>query len=43
VVGSLGFPVPREAEDQFERAPLKSRQGWESAAKDDLGLSAENP
>lgn len=42
VMGSLGFPVPRDAEDRFEQAPFKSRLGWESAAKDDLGFSAEN-
>ena len=31
-----GVAVPRDADDQFERAPFKSREGWERAGTGDL-------
>ena len=31
-----GVAVPRDADDQFERAPFKSRESWEKAGTDDL-------
>ena len=36
VMGMLGVTVPRDADDQFERAPFKSRENWENAKADDL-------
>lgn len=36
VMGLLGIGVPRDADDQFGRAPFKSREGWEGAKKEDL-------
>lgn len=36
VMGLLGITLPRDADDQFEGAPFKSREGWEGARRDDL-------
>ena len=36
VMGSLGVTVPRDAHDQFGRAPFKSRACWEEAKREDL-------
>ena len=36
VMGLLGVTVPRDADDQFERAPFRSRESWERAKRNDL-------
>jgi gamma-D-glutamyl-L-lysine dipeptidyl-peptidase len=36
VMGLLGVTVPRDADDQFERAPFRSRERWERAKRNDL-------
>ncbi len=36
VMRLLGITVPRDADDQFERAHFKSRESWERARMDDL-------
>ena len=36
VMELLGVTVPRDADDQFERAPFKSRENWENVKADDL-------
>ena len=36
VMGLLGVAVPRDADDQFGRAPFRSRGGAEGARRDDL-------
>ena len=36
VMGLLGVTVPRDADDQFGRAPFSSREGPERARRDDL-------
>lgn len=36
VMQLLGIPVPRDADDQYEAAPYKSRENWESARVGDL-------
>lgn len=36
VMGLLGVAVPRDADDQFGRAPFRSREGVEGARRDDL-------
>ncbi len=42
VMGLLGVTVPRDADDQFERAPFKSRENWENAEADDLIFFGED-
>ena len=42
VMGLLGVTVPRDADDQFERAPFKSRENWENAKADDLIFFGED-
>ncbi len=42
VMGLLGVTVPRDADDQFERAPFKSRGSWEGAEEDDLIFFGED-
>ncbi len=36
VMELLGIRVPRDADDQFGRAPFKSREGWKGARPNDL-------
>ena len=36
VMQLCGFRVPRDADDQYEEAPFKSREGWERARAGDL-------
>lgn len=36
VMQLLGIAVPRDADDQFDEAPFRSREGWESARVGDL-------
>ena len=36
VMGLLGVTVPRDADDQFGRAPFRSRESWENAKGNDL-------
>ena len=36
VMGLLGVTIPRDADDQFERAPFRSREGPERAEREDL-------
>jgi cell wall-associated NlpC family hydrolase len=36
VMELLGIRVPRDADDQFGRAPFKSREGWKGARRNDL-------
>ena len=36
VMQLLGITVPRDADDQFETAPFKSRKSWKMARRDDL-------
>ena len=42
VMGLLGVAVPRDADDQFGRAPFRSREGWEMAGKGDLIFFGEH-
>ena len=42
VMGLLGVTVPRDADDQFDRAPFRSREGWEGAGRDDLIFFGED-
>ncbi len=42
VMGLLGVAVPRDADDQFERAPFRSREDWEVAGRDDLIFFGED-
>ncbi|MDQ4126723.1 MAG: C40 family peptidase [Actinomycetota bacterium] len=37
-----GFDVPRDADDQYERAPFRSREGWERARIGDLIFFGED-
>ena len=37
-----GFQVPRDADDQYEEAPFKSREGWERARAGDLIFFGED-
>ena len=41
VMQLLGAPVPRDADDQFEAAPLKSLEHWKSARSGDLVFFGE--
>lgn len=41
VMELLGVIVPRDADDQFARAPYKSRESWEEADKGDLVFFGE--
>jgi len=41
VMGLLGITVPRDADDQFDRAPYKSREGWENTRAGDLVFFGE--
>jgi hypothetical protein len=36
VMQLLGFPIPRDADDQFSEAPFKSRAHWREARENDL-------
>lgn len=36
VMQLLAIPIPRDADDQFEKAPLKSRESWKNARANDL-------
>ena len=42
VMGLLGVAVPCDADDQFGRAPFRSRGGWEAAGRDDLIFFGED-
>ena len=42
VMGLLGVTVPRDADDQFERALFRSRESWERARRDDLIFFGED-
>jgi cell wall-associated NlpC family hydrolase len=42
VMGLLGVTVPRDANNQFERAPFMSRESWARAEKDDLIFFGED-
>lgn len=42
VMGLLGVTVARDADDQFDRAPSRSREGWEEAERDDLIFFGED-
>lgn len=42
VMGLLGVTVPRDADDQFSRAPFSSRESWEMAERDDLIFFGED-
>ncbi len=37
-----GVGVPRDADDQYEAAPFKSREGWERARVGDLVFFGED-
>jgi len=37
-----GFDVPRDADDQYEAAPFRSREGWEGARAGDLVFFGED-
>jgi hypothetical protein len=41
VMQLCGFDVPRDADDQYERAPFKSREGWGDARAGDLVFFGE--
>lgn len=41
VMGLLGLRVPRDASDQYESAPLKSRDGWQEESPGTLIFSGE--
>ena len=41
VMGLLGVAVPRDASDQFGRAPYRSRDGWEGVLAGDLVFFGE--
>lgn len=41
VMGLLGVTVPRDSDDQFERAPFKSEAPWEEASPNDLVFFGE--
>ncbi len=42
VMQLCGFDVPRDADDQYEEAPFKSREGWERARAGDLIFFGED-
>ena len=42
VMGLLGVTVPRDADDQFDLAPFRSREDWRGAGREDLIFFGEN-